>query len=146
MVKKNIWRSIQKIKCVGWGMVKYVPLRMSAFDMLGDSTISSMGFPVGSVCRDRRMYDSSYALLELCGKKQGQKLSALDRVHLPATQRVGGHRWNNRHKSQSLRRCQSSNRMRSRINVLGAGELKHLPKACTHFTSTENDASELSGP
>ena len=52
--------------------MKYVPLRMSAFEMVGASTISSTGFPVGSICRDRRVYDSSYALLELCEKKQEQ--------------------------------------------------------------------------
>jgi len=72
MVKKNIWRSIQNIRCVGWSMMKYVPLRMSAFEMVGASTISSTDFPVGSICRDRRVYDSSYALLELCEKKQEQ--------------------------------------------------------------------------
>ena len=40
---------------VGWGMTKYAPLRMSAFEIAGDSTISSTGFPVGSICRDRRV-------------------------------------------------------------------------------------------
>lgn len=54
-------------------MMKYGPLRMSAFEMAGESTISSTGFPVGSICRDRRVYDSSYALLELCEKEQEQK-------------------------------------------------------------------------
>jgi len=53
-------------------MMKYVPLRMSAFEMVGASTISSTDFPVGSICQDRRVYDSSYALLELCEKKQEQ--------------------------------------------------------------------------
>jgi hypothetical protein len=62
----------KKVRCVGWGKMKYTPLRMSAFEMVGTSTISSTGFPVGSVCRDRRVYDSGYASLEYCEKKQKQ--------------------------------------------------------------------------
>ena len=72
MVKNNIRRSIQKkVRCVGWGMTMYAPLRMSALEMVGTSTISSTGFPVGSVCRDRRVYVSGYASLELCKKEAG---------------------------------------------------------------------------
>lgn len=37
-----------------------VPDRMSARDKLGMSTISSTGFSLGKVCRDRILYDSSY--------------------------------------------------------------------------------------
>jgi len=50
MMKKNIWRSIHKVSCVRLGMICYVPLRMSAFEMLGNSTISSTAFLVGSTC------------------------------------------------------------------------------------------------
>src|SRR5579863_2111521 len=110
-------------------MVIYAPLRMSAFEMLGASTISSTAFLVGSVCRDRRVYDSSCASLEPCKKEMSQ--NSLDRVHLLATQRARCRHWNNRRRSRSLRRYQSSNEMGPRINVLGS----YSPRACTHFTS-----------
>jgi hypothetical protein len=61
------------IRCVELGMTKYGPLRMNALEIAGDSTISSTGFPVGSICRDRRVYDSGYASLGLCEKKREQK-------------------------------------------------------------------------
>jgi hypothetical protein len=54
-----------KVKCVMLGMINYAPLRMSAFERLGASTISSTAFFVGNVCRDKRVYDSACALLEL---------------------------------------------------------------------------------
>jgi len=60
-------------------------------------------------------------------------MNALDRAHLPAAQRVGCHRWNSQHRSQSLRRRQSGNGMRSRMNVLGAGELKLLTEGLYAF-------------
>lgn len=41
-----------------------LPLRTSALEMLGVSTISSIGFPVGSICRDKRLYDSGCVSLE----------------------------------------------------------------------------------
>ena len=53
-------------------------------------------------------------------------MKALDRVHLPAAQRVRRRHWNSQHRSQSLRRRQSGNGMRSMMNVLGAGKLKLL--------------------
>lgn len=63
--KKEYVAICPKVRCVSLGVFNYAPLRMSAFEMLGASTISSTAFFVGNICRDKRVYDSGCALLEL---------------------------------------------------------------------------------
>jgi hypothetical protein len=48
----------------------FLPLRTSAFEMLGINTISSTAFPVGSICLHARVYVSGCVLSERCEEER----------------------------------------------------------------------------
>lgn len=127
ITKKKIWRSTPKSDAskLEYHERMFLPLRTSAFEMLGVNTISSTAFPVGSICLDTRVYVSGCVLSE---RREGERacnvLNAPGGVHSPAAQRVKPRHWNNQHKSPSLRRHQSGNRMGPRTTVLNRSEPK----------------------